>query len=94
MNERAKQLMDFIDLAANEKEIQEDQELFMQLVDCRQRLNNNESVNFVSVRLRPYVSRYLVANKYQAPKSLMNVATEIGQRSANYVGHAQAATAF
>lgn len=91
MNERAKQLIDFIDLAANEKEVQQDQELFMQLVDCRQRLNKNESVNFVSVRLRPYVSRYLIANRYQAPKSLMNVATEIGQRSANYLGHVQVA---
>ncbi len=77
MDDKTKNLMELIDVAANEPIVKQDKVLFGQLVEAYQRLDKGDLPTIVCNKIK--MTSFLMKNKNDLPKSVVDLAKEISK---------------
>lgn len=70
----------------NDPEVKNNEELTNTLIPFKIKLENDEEYNFICEKLSKAITAYLLTNQFKAPKSVLNLHSNIANGAAKHRG--------
>jgi len=82
MNDKSTKLMEMINETSKDEAVKNNHELLKILMNSYRDLENGKGTREVCLKLNSSISTYLMTNKYQAPRAIVELSSKI-QKDAN-----------